>query len=301
MNVFTDRIPYSPITSRPRLAWPDGARIAVMVVPNVEFYDYLPPPSPHRDPWPRVPHPDVLGYGSRDYGNRVGLWRLFEVLDRHRVRATVSFNLAVCDHLPEVLKACEERGYDTMGHGLYNTRYSYGLAEADERAMVADCVATFRRHTGRQLQGWLSPALTFTLNTPDIVAEAGIRYICDFLHDDQPFPIRVRKGRLITLPYSMDVNDAVLVRQGHEGEEFARMIVDSFDTLHREGAAGGRVLAIPVHPYIGGQPHWIGHLDRALAHIRARDGVWWATGAEIANWYYENAYDAVAASLSGRG
>jgi peptidoglycan/xylan/chitin deacetylase (PgdA/CDA1 family) len=281
------RIAYAPIGERPRLQWPGGARVALWVVPNIEHYEYLPPAHPIRDAYPRMPHPDVQTYGGKDYGNRAGLWRMFEMFDRHRIRATVSLNLAVIDHYPEVFAACEARRWDTMGHGLYNTRYMWGVSEADERAHIAQCVDIFRRRTGRQLQGWLSPALSHTLATPDLVAEAGIRYYCDLVHDDQPWPVRVRSGQLITLPYTVDLNDAVTQRQGYEAEDFAQMTIDTFDTLWREGEERGRVMCIAVHPYNMGQPHRIGHLDRALAHIMSHDGVWAATGTEIADWYYQ--------------
>ncbi len=296
-----DRTPYSPITERPALKWPGGKRLALWVVPNIEHYEYLPPANPIRNPYPRTPHPDVLGYGSRDYGNRVGLWRLFEVMDRHEIRCTVSLNVAAFEHYPEILAACERRGWDYMGHGLYNTRYVWGLPEDEERAMIRDCVDTFRRLTGRQLAGWLSPALSHTLHTPDLVAEAGMKYYCDWVHDDQPFPMKVRTGRLITVPYSVDLNDAVIHRQGYEADEFARMITDTFDTLYREGAESGRVMCIAVHPYNMGQPHRIRHLDEALSHICAHDGVWKATGEEIADWYYANAWDAMSARLAAEG
>ena len=292
-----ERVPYSPIVTRPKLTLPGGKRLAVFVVPNIEYYEYLPPPSPHRDPWPRTPHPDVLGYGIRDYGNRVGLWRLFEAMDRFNVRGTVSLNVALLDHFPDILEACEKRKWDFLGHGLYNSRYFYGLPEAEERAVIADCVATFRKHTGRQLQGWLSPAITFTANTPDLVAEAGISYYCDWVHDDQPFPMRVRNGRLITMPYVMDTNDAVLWRTGHEGEEFARMTKNQFDVLYREGEQSARFMCITLHPYIMGQPHRITYVEDLLDYICDHDGVWMATGREIADWYYENAYATIASHV----
>lgn len=292
-----ERVPYSPIVTRPKLTLPGGKRLAVYVVPNIEFYEYLPPASPLRDPWPRTPHPDVLGYGTRDYGNRVGLSRLFETMDHFNVRGTVSLNVALLDHLPDILEACEKRKWDFLGHGLYNSRYFHGLPEADERAVIADCVATFRKYTGRQLKGWLSPAITFTENTPDLVAEAGISYYCDWVHDDQPFPMRVREGRLITMPYVMDTNDAVLWRTGHEGEEFARMAKDQFDVLYREGAESARFMCIPLHPYIAGQPHRIRYVEEVLDHVCRHDGVWMATGGEIADWYHENAYTAIASHV----
>jgi peptidoglycan/xylan/chitin deacetylase (PgdA/CDA1 family) len=284
-----DRFSYSPIVERPRIVWPDGARVALWVVPNIEHYEYLPGPIKSRNPWPRAPHPDVLGYGIRDYGNRVGVWRMFELMDRHDLRCTVSLNLANFEHYPEIFAACEQRRWDYMCHGIYNTQYLWNLPEDEERAVIAECVATFRRLTGRQLAGWFSPAVSNTLNTPDLVAEAGITYYCDFYHDDQPTPLKVRHGRLISVPYSMDLNDAVLYRYSAEGEEFARMIIDHFDTVWREGETQGRVMCIALHPYMMGQPHRIKHLDRALRHILAHDGVWKATGAEIAEWYAAHA------------
>ena len=293
-----DRVAYSPIIARPPIAWPDGARVAVWVVPNIEFYEYLPPPHRARDPWPRTPHPDVMNYGLRDYGNRVGLWRLFEVLDRHGIRATVSLNLAAFEHFPEILAACERRNWDYLCHGIYNTRYLYGLSVDEERALVADCVAAFERLTGRRLAGWLSPGVTYTLNTPDLVAEAGIKYFCDWFHDEQPFPIKVRRGRLISLPYSVDINDAVLHRQGHEADALAVMIRDQFDTLYAEGATNGRVMCIALHPYLIGQPHRLHHLDAVLAYLRSHDKVWFATGEEIADWYYARMWDRVQAHLA---
>jgi peptidoglycan/xylan/chitin deacetylase (PgdA/CDA1 family) len=289
-----DRIAYIPIGERPILRWPHGARVALWVAPNIEHYEYLPPPHPIRDAYPRMPHPDILAYGGKDYGNRVGLSRMFEVLDRHRIRATVSLNVAVLEHYPEIFTACEARNWDYMGHGLYNTRYMWGVSEDEERAHITASVDMFRRITGRQLPGWLSPALSHTLYTPDLVAEAGMRYFCDFVHDDQPWPVRVRSGRLITVPYSVDLNDAVAYRQGYEAADFAQMIVDSFDTLWREGEESGRVMCIAVHPYNMGQPHRIRHFDAALAHIMAYDGVWVATGSEIADWYYSTMWGEVA-------
>ena len=233
--------------------------------------------------------PDVLGYGTRDYGNRVGLWRMMEVTDRLGIPCTVSLNMANWEHYPEIMAAMVERDWDVLCHGVYNTQYHWGLPEEEERAVIADCVETYRRFTGKQLAGWFSPAATFTHNTPDLVAEAGIRYYCDWYHDDQPTEMTVRSGRLVTVPYQMDVNDAMVWRHPFEGEEFARMVTDHFDTLWEEGAEHGRVVCIALHPYIMGHPHRIRHLERALRHIVERDGVWLATGSQIADWYLAQA------------
>jgi allantoinase len=291
-----DRFAYLPITERPPLRWPNGARIAVWVCPNIEHYEFLPGPVRVRDPWPRTPHPDVLGYGLKDYGNRVGLWRMLEVMDRYGIRCTVSLNLANFEHYPGIFEACERRGWDYMCHGIYNTQYLWGCPEDEERAFVQDCVETFYRLTGRKLAGWFSPAASHTLNTPDLVAEAGIKYFCDFYHDDQPTPLRVKEGRLISLPYQMDLNDSNLLASFGEGEDFARMSRDMFDTLYAEGAGQGRVMCLALHPYILGRPHRLPYLDEALRYITGHDGVWFATGEEIADWYYATAYDAVVAA-----
>ncbi|MFT7137197.1 MAG: allantoinase [Akkermansiaceae bacterium] len=281
----SERVPYQPITDRPRLTWPNGARVAVWVVPNVEHYEYLPPATGGRDAWPRTPHPDVLGYGLRDFGNRVGLWRIAEVTDDLGIPLTLSLNLANWLHYPEIFDASEARGWDVMAHGLYNTRYHWEMPEQAEREAIGQCVEIYRTLTGRMLRGWFSPAATWTKNTPDLIAEAGISYYCDWYHDDQPTQMNVRSGQLITLPYQMDINDAMVWRHHFEADDFAQMVIDHFDTLWREGADHGRVVCIALHPYIMGQPHRIRALERALRHVVSHDKVWMATGAEIADWY----------------
>src|SRR5262249_6143618 len=144
--------------------------------------------------------PDVLGYSYRDYGNRVGFWRILDLLGRHGVRASVMLNVALCDHHPEIVEAARVAGWEFLSHGIYNSRYLYGMSEAQEREVIQDAIATVRRHTGQRLAGWLSPALTNTERTVHLLAEAGVRYVCDFFHDDQPFPLNVQSERLISLP-----------------------------------------------------------------------------------------------------
>ena len=277
-----DRLSYSALPHRPPVAWPGGARLALWVVPNIEHYEYLPQQVRVRDPWPRVPHPDILGYGLRDYGNRVGVWRLMEVFDRLGIRCTVSLSMAVLEMYPEIAQAMIQRRWELMSHGLYNTRYHWNLSPEEERAEIQHCQSIHRRVTGRDFAGWFSPAASNTLHTPDLVAEAGIRYLCDLYHDDQPTWVNLREdlhpARLVSLPYSMEVNDSICWRRGMEGEAFARKIVDEFDTLYAEG---GRVMCVAVHPFIMGQPHRIAHLERALAHVLQHPGVWCATGEEI--------------------
>jgi len=282
------RIRFSSISHRPKWTLPQGNRVAVWVVPNIEHYEYLPAEVRVRDPWPRMPHPDIQGYGGRDYGNRAGLWRMFEVLDKYSIRCTVSLSMSVIEMHPRILEAMEARRWEYMSHGLYNTRYVWNYTEQEERSLIRHCVEIHERLTGRPLPGWFSPAVSCTVNTPDLVAEAGIRFYCDLYHDDQPTPVATRHGTLVSVPYSMDLNDAMVYKQPVEGAEFARMVMDHFDTVYAEGEDNPRVMCIALHPYMMGAPHRIRHLDRALAHIAGHDKVWFATGSEIADWYRGN-------------
>ena len=275
------RFDYSAAPDRVPLRWPGGARVALWVAPNIEHYEYLPERIRVRNPWPRIPHPDILGYGVRDYGNRVGVWRLMEVFDRFRLPCTVSLSMSVLQMYPDIGDAVLSRSWELMSHGLYNTRYHWDMSEDEERAAIQECQEIHREFTGKPLQGWFSPAASNTLNTPDLVAEGGINYLCDLYHDDQPTPIRVRKGELFSLPYSMEINDSIAWRRGQESEAFAQKICDEFDTLYAEGAEHGKVMNIAVHPFITGQPHRIDHFSSALEYVLGHSGVWCATGSEI--------------------
>ena len=287
---------YSPIVDRPRLRWPNDARVALWVVPNVEFYELEPPPNPYRDAWPRVPH--VRGYAWRDYGNRIGFWRMLEVLDAHRIPITASLNMAVLDLLPEIRDAMVERGWELMSHGLFNTRFLFGLTVEEERSLIRDTVETLKRQTGETLKGMFGPHASITPNTFELMAEAGIFYSADLYVDDQPFPIRVSQGRLVCVPYTWELNDGLVMTEGYgkgmgmyEAEYFAQICKDQFDVLYDEGAESGRVMCIALHTSIFGQPHRASYLDDALGYILAHDGVWPATGADIARHYLDHHYD----------
>lgn len=279
-----DRFDYSAAPSRARVQWPNGARIAVWVAPNVEHYEFLPTDVRVRDPYPRTPHPDILNYGLRDYGNRVGLWRLFDVLDRHEIRCSVSLSMSVLKMYPQILDAMEARGWDYMSHGLYNTRYHWSWGKDEERAAIEQCCRIHEEMTGRPLPGWFSPATSFTPNTLDLVAEAGIPYVGDLYHDDQPTWVRTRSGApLVAMPYTMMLNDFIVHRENGEGESFAQAMIDTFDTLYAEAdqPAGGRVMCIALHPFWVGVPSRIRHFQRAMDYIAGHKDVWFATAPEI--------------------
>jgi peptidoglycan/xylan/chitin deacetylase (PgdA/CDA1 family) len=295
-----DLIPYSPIRHRPVLRWPNGARVALWVVPNIEHYEYQPKYVRVRDPWPRSPHPDVLSYAQRDYGNRVGLWRLFGLTDDLGIKCTVSLNMTVIQHYPAILEAMEKRGWEYMSHGIYNTRYHWNFTPDEERAAMLESREIHRRLTGREQLGWFSPAVTNTVNTFDLAAECGYGYTADLYHDDQPFPLRVKTGNLVSIPYSVDLNDAILLRHGEEVSDFTRQILDYFDTVYEEGAEQGRVMCIALHPYWIGQPHRIKAFRAVMEYILSHSGVWVTTGAEIVDWYRNNHLSAIEAHLAAR-
>lgn len=282
---IAERFAYAPMAGRPRIRWPEGKRLAVWVVPNVEHYEYQPHVVGIRDPWPRTAPPDGLNYPLKEYGNRVGLARLLDVFDRVGVTCTASLSLAVPVMFPDLFDEMKRRGWEFMCHGLYNTHYLWNCPLEDERAFIADCMRRTIAATGEPIHGWFSPACSHTVNTPDLVAEAGISYYCDLYHDDQPFPVETASGSLISIPYTMDVNDVVLQVAGADGDAFADVILDQFQTLYDESRHTGLVMCIACHPYVTGQPHRIDAFERALRHVVSHDDVWIATGREIAQWY----------------
>jgi peptidoglycan/xylan/chitin deacetylase (PgdA/CDA1 family) len=214
---------------------------------------------------------------------RVGYWRFVELLRKFNVRATLALNGAVCRSYPRVAKAALEAGWEFMGHG-YVQRPMHHVE--DQRAAIRDTIAAIREFTGKPPRGWESPGLTETHDTIDWLAEAGIEYVADWVLDDQPVTISTASGPIVSVPYTVEMNDiAMMLIAHHSSEEWLRRGVDHFDRLHQEGEASARVMAISVHPYISGVPHRIGYLERLYDYIAHRPGVWLATGAEILDWY----------------
>jgi len=283
-----DRFPYSAIVDRPRLQWPNGARVAVWVIPNIEHFLFdRPSSSVIRSTTGFVP--DVLNYSWRDYGARVGIWRLMEVMEKFGVKGTVALNADVCRLYPRIIEAGKALGWEWMGHGTNNSTVINGQSEDEERHLITGVLDTIEASTGARPRGWLSPALTESHRTLDILAAAGIRYVADWVNDEQPYWMRVANGEMLSLPYSVEMNDyTAFLEQGLSGEDFARAIRDQFDVLYEDGAKTGRVMAICLHPFLIGHPHRSKHFAEALAHITSRRDVWLATGGEIADWYDRN-------------
>lgn len=293
---------YWPYKDRPKIEWPGGKKLAFWIAPNIEFYEYNPPVNPSRPGWPK-PTPDVVSYSQRDWGNRVGHWRLMELLDKYDMRGSISLNVALCDHHPEIIEACVARNWEFFSHGIYNTRYSYGMNEAQERAVLEDSIKTVEQATGERIRGYLAPALTHTERTFDLIAENDFWYTCDLFQDDQPQPIKTKSGKLVSMPYSLEVNDVITYgAQAMSPWRYTDILKRHFDQLLEEGETSGTVMCIPLHAYLVSQPHRIRPFEEALKHITSnQDDVWITTGAEIASHYREHYWDQTIADIEKRG
>ena len=282
------RFDYSAIVDRKKLVWPNGARVAVWVIPNIEHFLFDRPATSISSATTRLV-PDVLNFSWRDYGLRVGIWRMMEIMERYGVRGTVALNSDVCGHYPRVIEGGNALKWEWMGHGLNNSILVNAQPEAEERALIREVVETIAKGTGKRPRGWLGPALSESVRTLDILAENGIEYVGDWVNDEQPYPMRVKSGTMLSLPYSIELNDIPnFLEMKRTGEEFGRMICDQFDQLYEDGAKTGRVMAICLHPFLIGHPHRAKYFASALQHITSRREVWVTTGSEIADWYKQN-------------
>jgi peptidoglycan/xylan/chitin deacetylase (PgdA/CDA1 family) len=285
MTDFRDRVPYVPITQRPQLRLPGNARIAVWTIVNVENWrpDFAQPRTVLPPPMGQPLLPDLPNWAWHEYGMRVGIWRFFDVLKARNLKATFALNGSVCELYPQMCQAALEAGWDFMGHGF--VQQPMHKCE-DQRQAIADTIAAIRKFTGKPPRGWESPGLTETPETADLLAEAGIEYVADWILDDQPVPIRTRTGRLISVPYTVDVNDVVMSAvQSQPSDEIFKRGRDQFNRLYHEGQDSARVMAISIHPYLTGVPHRIKYLEALYDYILGFDGVMMWTGADILDWY----------------
>jgi peptidoglycan/xylan/chitin deacetylase (PgdA/CDA1 family) len=269
---------------RKPLKLPNNARVAVWVIPNIEHFLFN-KPSTSLTPITVQLVPDVLNYGWRDYGVRVGIWRMMEIMEKHGVKATVALNADVCDHYPRIIEEGKKLNWEWMGHGTNNSTLLNMQPEEEERKIIHDLIAKITSATGRRPKGWLGPALTESFNTLDLLAAEGIEYVGDWCNDDQPYRMKVKKGLMYSIPYSLEINDIpAFIELKRTAEEFYRMIMDQFEVLYEEGAHSGKVMAICLHPFIIGHPFRAKWLDRALAEITSATDVWVTTGTEIIEW-----------------
>ena len=280
-----ERMAYSAIVDRPPLKLPGGARLIFWTIVNLEVWEIERAMARQVIPAPTgVPLlPDVPNWSWHEYGMRVGFWRFKAALERFGVVPTVSINAGVCDVYPRVAEACRDGGWEFMGHS-----YVQGPIHKldDQRATIMKSMDRLEAFTGKRPVGWLGPGLTQTYETPELLAEAGVKYIGDYVYDDEPTEIRTAKGPLYTLPYTVELNDIPMMTvQHHASDVLLKRAIDHFDRLYAEGATRAKIMAVAVHPYISGVPHRIKYFEAIFEHAKRHDGVLFWTGEQILDWY----------------
>lgn len=283
---------WSPITRRPILQWPGGARLAVCLLVDLGHYEWAPPPGAfdpptHVPPHSLNPYPDYVTVTFREYGHRIGIFRMMEILDHYGVRATVPMDAHTAEHYPQLIDECLDRRWELIGHGITQRQAITSLmSEEQERVYIRDSIDSLQRATGRAPAGWLGPEHSQSARTPSILAEYGIRYCCDFPNDEQPFRVRTAGGELYALPCMIEIGDTI----GHYNRKlplprWVQMVKEAFDVMYEDAAQTGLLLAFRLHPWCMGQPYRIKYLDEIVAHIARHPGTWLATGSEIIEWY----------------
>jgi peptidoglycan/xylan/chitin deacetylase (PgdA/CDA1 family) len=291
---------YVPLPERGRLEWPNGARLALIVTLNLEFWDLTKPtdkpyyaggPPVLPDPLPGNV-PDFHNYSWREYGQRVGLWRMIECFDRAGVPASCTMNAKMGLERRAAVQAAIDRGWELVAHNFEqgDLLTNYHDDRAAERDLIRETLAVYERVVGRKARGWLSSSLRGTANTVDILAEEGLIFFCDYMNDDQPYLIRTPHGPVVATPYSVEINDFTLFhRRGLSTAAVLDVLKEQFDELYREGAESGRLMNIGLHPHVAGHPYRIRALREFLAYAKRHDGVWWATREAVAEWYLPRA------------
>ena len=272
-RIYPDQLPdhhrfaYSPITRRPFYQWPGGKGLAVYIALNIEHFAFG--EGLGASIGPASPQPDVLNYSWREYGNRVGAWRCLEMFDRLDMPVAALINTALYDHCPELVAACVERGYELVGHGHTNAERQGTLAEHDERALLEESQSLITRNSGKAPTGWLSPWISESMVTPDLLVETGYRYTLNWCHDDQPILMQTRSQKpLWSIPYPQELNDIpMMIGRQMDGVDFANMIIDQCDEMLEQSRHQPLVMGIALHPYLVGQPYRLRHIRRALSYL----------------------------------
>ena len=280
-----ERCEYSAIVDRPPLRLPNGARLIFWSIVNYEVWDIARPMARQVIPAPTgVPLlPDVPNWSWHEYGMRVGAWRFFDLFERLKIRPTLATNARVCEDYPRVAEQAKRDGWEFMGHAYDQAPIH---KSEDQAAMINRSLGIIERFTGKRPVGWLGPGLTQTFETPEFLAEAGVKYIGDWVYDDEPTVIRTAKGPLVTLPYTVELNDIpMMLVQHHDSDHLLKRSIDSFDRLYAESKDRPKIMSIAIHPYISGQPFRIKFLEAIYDYVNKHDGVVHWNGEQILDWY----------------
>lgn len=290
---------FVPMPERLPLRWPNGARVAVLVTFNLEYWDlvrdteeayYAGGPAILPDPLPGNVA-DIPNYTWREYGQRVGIWRLFDIMDRAGLPASCTMNAKMGLERPQAIEHCIDRGWELVAHNYVQSDLltNYASDPEGERELVLETLRVYERVVGRKAAGWLSSSLRGNPSTVEILAEQGLLYTTDFLNDDQPYLIHTAHGPIVSIPYSNEVNDfMIFMRRGNTTSEAFEVFKEQFDTLYVEGAESGRLMNLGLHPHVVGQPFRARCVREFVDYARQFPDVWWTTREEIAKWYLEN-------------
>lgn len=277
---------------RPVLRWPDNARVALGVIVNLEHMEWQPPPDAFQNAalsggYGPSPFPDITRWSHREYGHRVGFFRLLDALKAYGLKVTVAMDVLTAQNYPFLVRHCRDQGCEIIAHGLSVSRLiTSKMSEAEERQYIQTSVQDLSRATGTAPLGWLGPEYGESARTPQLLAQAGIRYVCDWTNDEQPYPMKTPEGDLLALPVTLPLDDVnALWDRRLTIARYVQMVKESFDTLYQDGAANGRLMLLTLRPWLMGQPFRVRYFKEALAYITGHEGVWRATGSEIADWY----------------
>ena len=285
---------WSPVHRRGTLRWPGNARIALSVVITLEKMEWIAPEGSFTVTLPGGiadrPFPDYARISHREYGHRVGIFRVLDVLERHGLKATVAMDVQTAEANPYLVDHCLQRGCEIIGHGVSASQMiTSRMPEEEEREYLHASVEALRRATGVAPKGWLGPEHGESDRTPGLLAEAGLSYVCDWVNDEQPYAMTSGAGGLFALPLMWELDDInALWDRKVPIDRYGQLIQESFDGLYRDSAETGRLMAFNLHPWLIGQPFRISFLDQALSYVVRRQGVWAATGSEVIEWFRAN-------------
>jgi len=302
---------YVPLPHRKPLIWPNGARVALVMTFNLETWDLTKPTKEKYYAGGPAVLPDVLAgdtpdfpnYTWREYGQRVGIWRLFDLFDEQGVKASCTTNAVTFERRKAMTDACLERGWELLAHNWEQGELLTDFAHepARERDIVLRSLDQYEKFVGKRAKGWLSSSLRGTLQTADILAEHGCTFYCDLLNDDQPYLLRTPNGPIVSTPYSNEINDfTLLTRRGHTTDEYRDVMIEELNVLYKEGATSGRIMNVGIHPHVSGRAYRIRALREFIQHAKSLPGVWFATREEIADWYLQNHESHIPTSASSK-
>ncbi len=290
---------YVPLPQRNPLCWPGGARVALLFTFNLETWDLVKdtdkpyyaggPPLLPNELAGRIP--DYPNYSWREYGQRVGIWRMFDLFDELGAKAGCTTNAVTFERRKAMVDACLDRGWELIAHNYEQGELLTDFHDnpAAERDIIRRSIAMYEQHVGRRPKVWLSSSLRGTLNTPSILVEEGFKAYCDIMNDDQPYMIRTDAGPIVATPYSNVINDfTILTRNARTTDEYRDILIEELRVLHQEGAKTGRIMNIGLHPHVSGRAYTIRALREFIQYAQSLDGIWWATRGEIADWYVAN-------------